>query len=129
MYPTFEDRELVVLRKTGLERGSLVVFQPPEEWKKFSISDRAVFFKRVAALPGDKVEVRGESLMVNGTVLEFLPKDCKNREEEVVWVLEDEVMVLGDNRESSVDSLFGLCEGLTVTVPLENLKFVGKEIF
>src|SRR5262245_40775475 len=49
-------------------RGDIVVFDPPESWS--AGSGGVPFIKRVIGLPGDRVEIRGGHVYVNGVELE-----------------------------------------------------------
>lgn len=58
--------------------------------------------KRVAAVPGDTVEVTEHAVIVNGETVEEMLNPCG---EARTWALkEDEYFLLGDNAEDSVDS-------------------------
>jgi len=82
----------------GVKRGDVVVFAAPEEPSRY-------FIKRVVALPGETVEIRGREVLVNG---EKLPEKYLRRE----WrdslpptrLGKESVWVMGDNRDQSNDS-------------------------
>lgn len=65
MYPTFKDREKVVVSKISktldhIDNGDIVVFKEDK--------DRD-FIKRLIGKPGDKVEYKGDQLYVNNKKL------------------------------------------------------------
>jgi signal peptidase I len=65
--------------------------------------------KRVVALPGDTVEVRGDTVYVNGTLSEAAPEPILATDVPVLDPLvvpEGHVYLLGDNRPVSYDSRF-----------------------
>lgn len=83
------------------------------------------FIKRLVGLPGDKVEISNEKIIVNGKVLEtpkifsqihYYNTGSFGREGNVVTVPENSYFVLGDNSGNSKDSRYW---GF---VPKENLK-------
>jgi signal peptidase I len=105
-----------------VRRGDRIVFVNPNE------RDQS-YVKRVVALPGDTVEVRGGDLFVNGVGLAQLPGSAENVRVEVngdarypivvgapaddsrptrasglVQVPNGHCFVLGDNRNHSIDS-------------------------
>ncbi len=112
--------------KGAVQRGDIAIFSYP--------NDRTVYYiKRIVALPGDHVELRGHELFVNGvTTLQPAPAGAGQRDTavtegigerrwQVTWgssappggdggrsidltVPPGHVWVLGDRRESSVDS-------------------------
>ena len=92
------------------KRGDIVVFTRPDDptTKKVDESD-VNLIKRVIAVAGDTVEVKGSTVTLNGEVLE----------EDFVWWLEGgtkdfgpaevpegHILLLGDNRDHSKDSRF-----------------------
>lgn len=82
--------ELPRLKK--VQRGDVVSFHPPGK------SDQ-VYLKRVVAVGGDRVEVRGSGMYVNGAFVER--HACAGRN---VVVPTGQLYVLGDNRDRSEDS-------------------------
>jgi len=90
-----------------VERGDVIVFISPEDTKKD-------FIKRVVGLPGEKVEIRGMQIYINGSALKdphFKGRNYYNRgdfgmEGKVILVPEYSYYVLGDNSFSSRDSRY-----------------------
>jgi len=100
-----------------IERGEVISFRKPGK-------KREVFLKRVVAVGGDQVDVRQNSVYVNGIrvwepYIEHVCRLCAEPSVRVV-VPEGQLFVLGDNRDRSEDSrTFG-------TVPVGNV--VGKPV-
>ncbi len=99
MEPGLHDGDRVVaFPDDSYSRGDLVVLRDPVE-------SRGHIVKRVIGLPGDKVEVFGGAVRVNGTYVSE-----PYRPEPIDYILEDylvpdgHVFVLGDNSNWSVDS-------------------------
>jgi len=114
--PSFGPLEDRLLGKRPIERGHVVVFKYPDEPERD-------FIKRVIGLPGETVEIRDKKVLIDGKPLEepyahFEPPLAHDdpvyglRGEAVrdSWgpkvVPEDELLVLGDNRDNSRDSRF-----------------------
>ena len=107
MDPTFGERQFLIVSRVHYwfeqpERGDVVVFHAPSKLDED-------YIKRVIGVPGDRIEFRDQQLYVNDEVLDepYLTEACSQfscRDE--VWdnVPRDSYFVLGDNRNSSVDS-------------------------
>lgn len=93
------------------ERGDVIVFRYPEDEDKD-------FIKRIVGLPGDQIEIRNKTVLVNGVPLDdrvytqridpgvidgvINPRDNFGP----VTVPENAYFVMGDNRDQSLDSRF-----------------------
>ena len=105
MEPNFEDSNYLIVDELSFrfrdpQRGEVVVFRYPK-----NISQR--FIKRIIGLPGDKIEVKAGSIMVNDQVLDeskYLPSGVQTPGNIQTSLNENEYFVLGDNRISSFDS-------------------------
>lgn len=87
-------------------RGDIVVFDPPPGWSEDG--QNVPFIKRVIGLPGDTVEIRDGSVLVNGTklaepyVYDGAPTIAYEASR---WVVPaGELFVMGDHRAVSRDS-------------------------
>ena len=107
MMPTLDDQERIFINKfvyrfhfEKIDRGDTVVFWFPGDPSKS-------YIKRVIGMPGDRVEVRDGSVIVNSTALEedYVPQEYRDQSEmRPTTVGPDEYFVLGDHRSSSNDS-------------------------
>ncbi len=117
MQPTLEINDRLIIEKISYrfrtpQRGDVVVFRPTEELKKQGY--REAFIKRVIGLPGDTVEVKNDKVFVNGRKLPekyiYIPGDSldyrprPSKPYGPTTVPEDQYLVLGDNRNNSLDS-------------------------
>jgi signal peptidase I len=106
MMPLLEDGERIVVNKlvyrmAAIKRGDVVVFWYPHDP---SVS----YIKRVAALPGDTVELRDGELYVNTQHVEepYVLPDYKDPQSNLppTQVRKGFYFVLGDHRNMSLDS-------------------------
>jgi signal peptidase I len=107
MMPTLDDQERIFINKfvyrfhfEKIDRGDTVVFWFPGDPSKS-------YIKRVIGMPGDRVEVRDGSVIVNSTPLEedYVPQEYRDQSEmRPTTVGPEEYFVLGDHRSSSNDS-------------------------
>ena len=111
MLPTLElqDRVLVekVRPKVGqpLPLGTIVVFHPPEALLAAGYDPKAALIKRVVGRSGDVVEVKGGQLYRNGeAVVEPRLAEPMLYRFGPVTVPTGNLLVLGDNRNASLDS-------------------------
>jgi signal peptidase I len=103
MLPTLQSNQYLLVNKLAYmawepQRGDIVVFRLPQD-------PRRDLIKRIVALPGEEVEVRGGTVFVDGRPLE----EPYIRDRPLYFfgkkrVPEDEFFVLGDNRNNSFDS-------------------------
>ena len=117
MQPTLEINDRLIIEKISYrfrtpERGDVVVFRPTDELKKQGYKE--AFIKRVIGLPGDTVEVKNDKVFVNNKELPekyiFVPEIAPGyqarpqRPYGPTTVPDDQYLVLGDNRNNSLDS-------------------------
>ncbi len=116
MEPTLYNNEKVFVNKLAAFNGSVdyqdIVVIRDEEKDKY-------YVKRIIGLPGDKVELKDDTLYINGKIKDepYLPEEQEesdllkiNRTGDfnAVKVPEDHYFVMGDNRWDSRDSRNGL---------------------
>ena len=113
MRPTLIEGDRILVNKfiyrfRTPQHGDIIVFRFPEDPKR-------PFIKRLAALGGDTVEIRGGMVLVNGEPLngsrifatnQYYNQGAYGEEGRVVHVPEGSFYVLGDNSRSSHDSRF-----------------------
>lgn len=134
MLPTLQINDRLIVDKLSYnfrapQRGDIVVFAPTDALAKENFHD--AFIKRVVGLPGDKVELKGGKVYVNGkvlkenyvekgqeTVVDVCPAGRPAYLSKAVTVPPNSYLVLGDNRRNSYD---GRCWGI---VPRDRI--IGK---
>lgn len=112
MEPTFHDHQYLLIdeisyRFSDPQRGDIVVFRYPNDPSQF-------FIKRIIGLPGEKLEIRNNNITVfnikypDGAILEesYLDKSVTTTGDISVQLSNNEYYLLGDNRNSSLDSRF-----------------------
>jgi signal peptidase I len=138
MLPTIEVNDRVMVNKLAYnwgepQRGDIVVFRDPrEEEIEESVPEAVIrsvleaigvrtrglddLIKRVVGLPGETIEIVDNQVVIDGVPLEEPYLDeVEMPDEGPFQVGEDEVFVMGDNRNASFDSRrFG-------PIPLEDL--------
>jgi signal peptidase I len=104
MAPTLQNREYLLTTRGWPQprRGDIVVLH----WAHDGITEEIV--KRVVALPGDAVSVRGDYVSINGGPETFDHKIIAGTEKIVLdlTVPAGSLFVMGDNRPVSLDSRF-----------------------
>lgn len=122
MLPTLQEHDRVLVNKLSyrlhdINRGDVVVFERPGSLPA-APGEPEDLIKRVIGLPGDEVLARDGTLYVNGRELiePYLPEGSFTFGlDQPVTVGDDEVFVMGDNRENSSDSrVFGPIAAETV---------------
>jgi signal peptidase I len=117
MLPTLQINDRLIIDKVSYRfanpvRGDIVVFNPPDK-----LGSKDAYIKRLIGLPGDRVEVKdGGTVYINGKAIaeKYVSERAK-----YVWtktessdsdftpniiVPKDHYLVLGDNRNNSLDS-------------------------
>lgn len=88
------------------ERFDIITFYPYKD--KEGEDQEAYYIKRVIGLPGERIQIAGNTIYINGKVLEEdygkEPMTDAGIAEEEIQLGEDEFFVLGDNRNHSLDS-------------------------
>lgn len=124
MVPTLEvgDRVIVFQLNKNPARGDVIVFDRPANDPKTNPEDPDVLIKRVIGLPGETIEARDGIVYVDGDRLVegYLPDDTRTTIQTPIEVPEGHLLVLGDNREDSLDGrTFG---------PIDDDLVVGRAI-
>ena len=104
MHPTLEEGDIMILNKTAYyfnkpKRFDIVVVDMPDEY----------LIKRVIGLPGEHIEYKDNTLYVDGKKVKENFKHEKTEDFNIKELGSDTVpegsyLVLGDNRENSLDS-------------------------
>ncbi len=87
------------------KRGDIIVFIYPEDKSKD-------FIKRVIGIPGDKIQIQGRQIFINGQLFDdqhgYYDKEAGNPDRSFgpVVVPKGDYFVMGDNRDHSLDSRF-----------------------
>jgi signal peptidase I len=110
MVPTLEKGDRVLVNKLSykvhdVNRGDVVVFERPPNEPDNGIKD---LIKRVVGLPGETVEVRNCKVLINGNQLDepYVKQWTRTCTFAPKTVGDNEVFVMGDNRDDSQDSRF-----------------------
>ena len=102
MEPSFHEGQRLLVNKAAYffrepEHGDVIIFRAPNGTDDY--------IKRIIAIPGDTVEVKDNTVFVNGIPLdEPYVLDSPNYTMEKTEVPPDRYFVLGDNRNNSNDS-------------------------
>lgn len=129
MEPNFHDKEYLIVdeisyRLNSPKRGDIIVFRYPRNPQEY-------FIKRLIALPGEKVQVKDGGVYIfnaehpEGFRLEegYLGEGVKTYgfSEDITTLGDEEIFVLGDNRNASKDSrTFG---------PVNKSFLIGRVLF
>ena len=128
MLPTLELQDRILVEKVRpklyrpLPNGTIVVFHAPAVLVEAGYDPKAALIKRVVGQPGDDIEVRDGQLLRNGDpVLEPWRSEAMDYSFGPITVPEGELLVLGDNRNASLDS--------HVWGPLPRKEVIGTALF
>ncbi|WP_270165317.1 signal peptidase I [Paenibacillus sp. SYP-B4298] len=103
MEPTLQDAEWLFVNKVvyllgSPERGDVVIVEDPEHELKKS----EFLVKRVIAVPGDRIEIRGKRLYLNGEQLvePYTDLDIEDNDYGPLTVEPGSYFIMGDNRHA-----------------------------
>ncbi|MFY0609383.1 MAG: signal peptidase I [Candidatus Atelocyanobacterium thalassa] len=110
MYPTLKVGDRLIVEKVSryfydLKAKDIVVFKPPVQLKLQGYKNNQAFIKRVIAVGGETVKVKGGKVYINNILLEekyILQKPYYDLQP--VTVPKGYLFVMGDNRNNSNDS-------------------------
>jgi len=110
MLPTLEVSDRLVVEKISYyfrlpQRGEIVVFEPPQQLQIQGYQKDQAFIKRVIGTPGQTVQIQNGIVYLNGSPLkEDYIAEPPGYQMPAVRVPEDQLFVMGDNRNNSNDS-------------------------
>lgn len=116
------DRVVVARLSKDPSRGDVVVFERPPNDPKSKPDDPDVLIKRVIAIGGDTVEIKGGKVFINGAETKegYVRSGAITTDLPLATIAEDELFVMGNNREHSLDGrIFG---------PIKKSSLVGRAI-
>lgn len=123
MLPTIQLQDRIIVEKVSykvqdIERGDIVVFDPPEYVQEKGPD----WVKRVIGLPGEKVEIKNGVVYINDNpLIEGYLLEKPEYDYGPMIVPNDTYFVLGDNRNDSRDSHYW------GVLPKENI--VGRAVY
>lgn len=110
MLPTLQVGDRLVVEKISYHfhppvKGDIVVFDPPQQLQIQGYAKNQAFIKRVIGTPGQTIEIHNGKVYVNNQPLkENYIAEPPNYQMDAVKVPEDQLFVMGDNRNNSNDS-------------------------
>jgi signal peptidase I len=110
MFPTLFKSDRLVIEKVSYKlhpphRGDIIVFEPPSQLQTQGYTKDQAFIKRVIGLPGENVTVHEGKVYINEQPLEEkYIAEPPDYEMSSVVVPENNLFVMGDNRNNSNDS-------------------------
>ncbi|MCA9388467.1 signal peptidase I [Candidatus Berkelbacteria bacterium] len=123
MYPSFENGQFILVDRLTYQfsppaRGDVIVLRFPGD------PAHRNFIKRVIGLPGEKVEIRNNVVLIDDQPIEenYLPAFTPTDPNLIVELRGDEVFAMGDNRPNSNDSRF------IGPIPVKNIIGVSRAV-
>lgn len=112
MEPTLHNKSILLLKESKDPiKGELILFDKPSTWET-TTEGKAIFVKRLQAVPNDELDYNGKTLKINGNVVynfsennyECNAKPYKHK------LTNNEYIVFGDNAKQSLDSRAVFCQ-------------------
>lgn len=110
MVPTLEINDRVMADKVSYrfhnpQRGDIVLFSPTDKLQQENFHD--TFIKRVIGLPGEKIEIKGGRVFINGKLIqENYVVNASHEDWGPLTVPDNSYLVLGDSRSNSYDGRY-----------------------
>ncbi len=128
MMPTLEVGDRLVIEKVSYNfhppaTGDIIVFEPPQQLRRYGYAKNQAFIKRIIGLPGDTIRIENGLVYINDQPLpeNYIAEPPEYALLTSVQVPEDKYFVMGDNRNNSNDShVWGF-------LPRKNI--IGRAIF
>lgn len=115
MAPTFHDGTFMLIKEKTIEKDDIIVFTSPESWSK---TESSHFIKRVIGVPGDKIIITRDGLLVNDNFVKkinnsYFDKFFETSESvhKEILIPDDKYFVVGDNYARSNDSMYQMFTG------------------
>lgn len=107
MYPTYKDKQLLLLRDTQPKDKDIIIFHPSNQWRKAAHdnSSHDYFIKRIVASGGDTLTLNKHILYVNNKPFRSI-KRYKDIDDFKITIPKNKYFVMGDNYYYSNDSLY-----------------------
>lgn len=103
MFPTLHDGNYLIVNKLAYfveepQRGDVIVLD-------FHLADDKEYIKRIVGVPGDRIDVSGSTVRVNGVALDEPYVNGTAAYQQASWIVPaGHYFVMGDNRNNSRDS-------------------------
>lgn len=111
MSPSLNHGDIVLLKQeAAISHGQVIFFNRPDNWE-IGNKEITTLVKRVVAIPGDVFSYNGTHFLINSEVVSKAPTDCKAPIGYQTRLNDKQVLVFGDNAESSIDSRHMFCLG------------------
>ena len=132
MLPTLQIKDKILVEKLTTKlnlysnkeslREKIIVFKAPDLLISAGYDENTALIKRVIGIPGDKIEIKGGKLYLNDSFQEqYSSGENINYSIDPIFVPENSLWVMGDNRNNSMDShIWGF---------LPYKKVIGKAVF